>query len=178
MAKTGADVAALKDDIAAMKAKVDELDKNSQDPKAIERESKDQVIRGRADLLDYRMDYDAFKKTLDGKMSQILGVPGKKGQQDKPDIPAKPGIVESELAKLRDTLAGTLAKKGAEGKPDIPAKPGLLAGRSDIDNLTKALSDIKAQLERIEKSLGTSPAVPAAPAAPAKPAATATPAKP
>ncbi len=161
--KTGGDVAQLKSDVAALKDKIDGLNTNSQEPKAIERETKDQVIRGRADLLDYRMDYDGFKKTLDGKLSQIMGTPAQK-VQGKPEVPAKPGLVESQLSTLRDTLAGTPAKKGATGKPDTPAKPGLLAGRDDITALTKQLSDIKAQLDRIEKSL-PSTAAPAAPAA-------------
>lgn len=164
--KTASDVAAIKGDIAAIKGKVDEMEKGAQEPKSIERESKDQVIRGRADLLDYRMDYDAFKKSLDGKMSQILGTPGKKGQQGKPDIPAKPGLVETQLSKLQQTLAGTPAKKGAQGKPDIPAKPGLLAGRGDVESLTKSLDAIKVQLDRIEKALA--PAAPPAPTATTK----------
>ncbi|MBI4332754.1 MAG: hypothetical protein HY673_15910 [Chloroflexi bacterium] len=176
VAKTSSDVSALKGDIAAVKAKVEELSKTGEEPKPIERESKDQVIRGRADLLDYRMDYDAFKKSLDGKLTQIIGTPAKKGQQGKPDIPAKPGLVESQLtgqlSKLQATLAGTPESKDAKTGKAIPAKPGLLATGSDLAAVSKALADIKTQLTRIEdaqKAAAAARAAPAAPAAPAEP---------
>lgn len=159
VAKTSSDVTALKNDVAALNKAVDELSKGSQEPKQIERESKDQIIRGRADLLDYRMDYDAFKKAIDGRFVSIIGTPLVKGAQGKPDVPAKPGLVENQLTALRNALAGTPAQKGAAGKPDVPAKPGLLATKADVDALSKAVADLKTQLDRIEKAV----APPAAP---------------
>lgn len=150
VSKTNADVASLKNDVAALSKKVDDVGKLVPEPNQFERETKDQVIRGRADMLDYRMTYDTFTKA-------VLGVPLVKGASGKPDVPAKPGVVESQLtaqlSKLQQALAGAPAQKGAAGKPDVPAKAGLLASKADLDSLTKQIADLKTQLDRIEKAL-------------------------
>ncbi|MBI4331078.1 MAG: hypothetical protein HY673_07355 [Chloroflexi bacterium] len=146
VAATRTDVAAVKTDLAKLNEKLATLEKNLAEPTQMQRETKDQVIRGRADLLDYRMNYDNFTKSLLGSKA----IPAKGTAKA---VPAKTGAVTTELAKLQAALAGTPAKAATAKAKATPAKPGLLATKAQIDSLTKALDRIETRLTKIESAL-------------------------
>lgn len=114
-----------------------------------------------------------FIQNINTKLDQLIGVPGKAAVPEKKDpvtevvtkavpaVPAKPGIVDGINAKL-DALVGIPGKAAIPEKKDAktgkvtPAKPAV----PPVPGVMDELKDIKARLDKIEKSIMPAPAVP------------------
>ncbi len=177
---TQADVKSVKADIAALKGdasgKLDKVLAGDSDINQAERDTKEHVVRGRADFIAFNDNFDKMSKSLSGSMTTIVGIPAKKDAKTGATTPAKPGLVQNIDGKL-DQLIGIPAKAAVAAKedpktgkaiaaiPGVPAKPGLL-------------DDVNAKLDKLV-GITAKPAVPAktdkagkvvAPAQPAVPA--------